>query len=116
MSEENKQHGLEEDYEPDILTLEDEAGMEHAFEVLDATDIDGVRYLALVPYSADSAEQLEEDAEMLLMRVSEEGGEEVLDVVDDEDELLSVGQVFINRLAEVYDIDLDELAGGSKDA
>ena len=116
MSEENKQPGLEEDYEPDILTLEDEAGMEHSFEVVDATDIDGTRYLALVPYSADGAEQLEEDAEMLIMRVSEEGGEEVLDVVDDEDELLSVGQVFINRLAEVYDIDLEELTGGGKDA
>ena len=99
----------EEDYEPDLLTLEDENGKEHTFEVLDAADIDGQRYLALVPYSADPAERLAADAEMLIMRVGEEDGEEYLDIVEDEDELYAAGQVFLNRLSEVYNIDLDDL-------
>lgn len=101
--------GEEEAYEADIITLEDDEGNEHAFEVLDATDIDDVRYLAMVPYSEDPAQRLEEDADMLIMRMGEENGEEFLDVVEDEDELMMVGKVFIDRLSEVYDIDLDEL-------
>lgn len=99
----------DDDYVPDLLTLEDEDGREHTFEVLDAADVDGQRYLAVVPWHEDPARRLAEDAEMLLMRVGEAGGEEYLDIVDNEDELQTVGQVFLNRLSEVYNIDLDEL-------
>lgn len=98
----------EEAYERDLLTLEDESGQEHDFEVLDATEVNGNRYLAMVPYSEDAAEALEQDAEMIIMRVGEEDGEEVLDIVDDDEELQMVVQVFLHRLEEVYDIDLSE--------
>lgn len=97
---------LDEEYEPDLIMLEDEAGEEHTFEVIDAADVDGVRYLAVVPHTPDS----EEDAEMLLMRVGQdEDGSEYLDLVDDEDELSEIGDVFLNRLSEIYNIDLDQL-------
>ena len=39
----------EEGYEPDLLTLEDEEGKEHVFEVIDALDHKGTHYMALVP-------------------------------------------------------------------
>jgi uncharacterized protein YrzB (UPF0473 family) len=115
MSEKEAANALpDEDYEPDLLTLEDDEGTEHTFEVLDATDVDGVRYLAMVPYNENAAQSLESDAEMIIMRAGEgEGDEEFLDIVDDEDELAAVGQVFLTRLQELYDIDLDELAGQS---
>ena len=101
---------MEEDYEPDLITLEDEAGKEHTFEVLDAADFNGQRYLAMAPYQEDASKRLAEDAEMLVMRLgTDEGGEEFLDLVDDEDELYEVGQMFLRRLSEVYDIDLNEL-------
>ena len=100
---------LEEEYEPDLIALEDEDGHEHTFEVLDATDIDGVRYFAMVPYHEDAAKRLADDAEMLIMRIGEEDGEEYLDLVEDEDELYVAGQVFLQRLSDVFDIDLDDL-------
>lgn len=106
---ENKQNEIEEDYEPDILTLEDENGQEHVFEVIDAADIDGSRYLAMVLYIEDPAARLEEDSEMLIMKVSELDGEEVLDIVEEEEELYQISQVFYNRLSEVYNIDMEEL-------
>lgn len=99
----------EDDYEPDLMTLQDEEGVEHCFEVLDATDIDDVRYLAVAPHEPDPKKGLEEPAEMFIMRLGEVDGEEYLDVVDDEEELQRVGQVFLNRLSEVYDIDVEEL-------
>lgn len=96
-------------YEPDLITLEDENGKEHTFEVVDAAEVGEQRYMALVPWHADPAQRLAEDAEMLIMRVGEDSGDEYLDIVDDEDELALVGQVFMNRLSDVYDIDLDTL-------
>ena len=100
----------EEDYEPDLITLEDENGKEHTFEVLDAAEIGDTRYFAMVPYSENPDERLAADAEMIIMRVGEdEAGDEYLDIVEDEEELFTTGEVFLKRLSEVYDIDLDEL-------
>ncbi len=100
------------DYEPDLITLLDEADVEHEFEVLDTAMIGDVRYMALVPYEPGEDGDDEEDAddvEMLIMRVENEDGEEFLDLVDDEDELFAAGQVFLNRLQELYDIDISSL-------
>ena len=99
---------LPEDYSPDILTLTDEDGKEFSFEVIDAADFNDERYLAVVPYAEDSKEKLEEDASLIIMRVGEEDCEEYLDVVDDDEELYEVSELFAHRLEELYDIDLDE--------
>lgn len=99
-----------EDYEPDIITLTDEDGKEYNFEVLDAADYNDARYLAVVPYAENSAEVLEEDANLILMRVNEEDGEEFLDIVEDDEELIQVGNMFAQRLQELYDIDPSELS------
>ena len=97
--------GEELDYTPDLITLLDEDDVEHEFEVIDAVDYGDEHYLALVPYSADPA-SLEEDAEMLIMRVDvEEENEEYLSIVDDDEELYNVGKVFAERLEEFFDIE-----------
>ncbi len=104
MSDERSQDEL--DYTPDLITLEDEAGVEHTCEVLDAADYNGEHYLAVVPYSEKPEEMLEQDAQLVLMRVVEENGEEFLDIVDDDEELAAVSEVFRSRLEELYDIEL----------
>lgn len=114
MSDDNILLNNEEDYEADIITLQDEEGNEHEFEVIDAADIEGERYLALIPRLA-SPDSLDEDSEMLIMRAGEENGEEFLDIVDDEEELQMVGQVFLNRLGEMFEIDLEELEQEAED-
>ena len=96
-----------DDYSPDLITLTDEDGKEFSFEVIDAADYNDARYLAVVPYAEDSTEQLEEDANLIIMRVGEEDGEEYLDVVDDDEELYEVSDMFARRLEELYDIDLN---------
>ena len=52
MSDELSPEMLEE-ATPDLLTLEDEDGQEVTFEVIDATEVNGTRYLAVIPYQAD---------------------------------------------------------------
>ncbi|HIZ48264.1 MAG TPA: DUF1292 domain-containing protein [Candidatus Gemmiger excrementavium] len=107
MSDELTPEMLEE-AKPDLLTLEDEDGQEVTFEVIDATEVNGTRYLAVIPYQEDPA-SLEEDAELILMRIGTDEEGEYMDIVDDDEELLTVGKVFEERLRAMYDIDDSEL-------
>ena len=97
-----------EEAAPDLLTLEDEDGNEVTFEVIDATEVNGTRYLAVIPYQEDP-ESLQEDAELILMRIGTDDEGEYMDIVDDDEELITVGKVFEERLRAMYDIDDSEL-------
>ena len=94
MSDELSPEMLEE-ATPDLLTLEDEDGKEVTFEVIDATEVNGTRYLAVIPYQEDP-ESLQEDAELILMRIGTDDEGEYMDIVDDDEELITVGKVFEN--------------------
>lgn len=107
MSDElNLQNGEEmEDYTPDLMTLEDEDGKEHTFEVIDAADFKDQRYMAVVPYAEDPAQMVEEDMELIIMKVAEDEQGEYLDIVDDDNELYEVSEMFAQRLKDLYDIE-----------
>ena len=107
MSDELSPEMLEE-AAPDLLTLEDEDGKEVTFEVIDATEVNGTRYLAVIPYQEDP-ESLQEDAELILMHIGTDDEGEYMDIVDDDEELITVGKVFEERLRAMYDIDDSEL-------
>ena len=107
MSDELSPEMLEE-AAPDLLTLEDEDGKEVTFEVIDDTEVNGTRYLAVIPYQEDP-ESLQEDAELILMRIGTDDEGEYMDIVDDDEELITVGKVFEERLRAMYDIDDSEL-------
>ena len=107
MSDELSPEMLEE-AAPDLLTLEDEDGKEVTFEVIDATEVNGTRYLAVIPYQ-EAPESLQEDAELILMRIGTDDEGEYMDIVDDDEELITVGKVFEERLRAMYDIDDSEL-------
>ena len=107
MSDELSPEMLEE-AKPDLLTLEDEDGQEGTFEVIESTEGNGTRYLAVIPYQEDPA-SLQEDAELILMRIGTDDEGEYMDIVDDDEELLTVGKVFEERLRAMYDIDDSEL-------
>ena len=61
----------------DILSLLDEEGNEHEFEVIDTYEMEDDRYLALLPVLADDDELLEYAVELVILKVvSDEEGEE----------------------------------------
>ena len=64
--------------------------------------------MAVVPYQEDP-ESLQEDAELILMRIGTDEEGEYMDIVDDDEELLRVGKVFEERLKAMFDIDDSEL-------
>ena len=100
MSDEIKNPNAEEEYQPDLMTLEDE----DAFEVIDALDHKGVHYLAVVEY-AENEEDLNEDAQLVILSVGEDDEGEYLDVVEDDEVLMEVSKLFEQRLSEDYDIE-----------
>ena len=104
MSDEIKNPNTEdEEYKPDLMTLEDEDGNEVTFEVIDALDHKGVHYLAVVEYTEN--EEDAEDAQLVILSVGEDDEGEYLDVVEDDETLLEVSKLFEQRLSDDYEID-----------
>ena len=104
MSDEIKNPNTEdEEYQPDLMTLEDKDGNEVTFEVIDALDHKGVHYLAVVEYTEN--EEDAEDAQLVILSVGEDDEGEYLDVVEDDETLLEVSKLFEQRLSDDYEID-----------
>ena len=95
---------IDSEYGNDILTLEDDDGVEHTFEVLDSIENAGTRYLALSPVYDDPQQTLADSGELVILRVVEADGEEFLETIDDEDEMDEIADIFMERLEEDYDV------------
>jgi len=96
------------EYGNDILTLMDENGVEHTFEILDEYDDGEKRYLALSPVYDNAVDMLEDSADLVIMQVCEEDGEEFLETIEDDDELDAIADIFMKRLEENYDFEEED--------
>ncbi len=96
---------MTEEYNPDIVTLTDDDGKEYTFEILDAVETDESRYLALLPIHDDPQKFLDDDGELVIVRVNEENGEEFFEEIEDDDEYETIADAFIDRLQDFFEID-----------
>lgn len=92
-----------QEYGPDYLTLVDEEGKEHEFEVLDSIDRDDSTYLALLPSFEDAGDKVQADGTYYIFEVLKENGEEELAEVDDDDLLDELAAEFESHFSELYD-------------
>lgn len=107
---------MDNEYNPDIVSVVDEDGKEHMFEELDRIETDDGRYVALLPLYDDSDQMLEDSGELIILRVDEdENGDTYLCPIEDEDEFNEIGQAFEERLADMFDFD-DEGSGDESNA
>ncbi|MGZ4032537.1 MAG: DUF1292 domain-containing protein [Tumebacillaceae bacterium] len=84
-----------------VITLTDEEGSEHEFEVLEMLEVDQKTYTILQPLDA-------EDDEAIILRLDkDEEGNDVLSYIEDDEEW--------DKVAETYDTLLFEEQGGSDD-
>ncbi len=90
----------EYDYNPDLITVTDEDGEEHTFEILDRIENDVAKYAAVVPVYDDPEDMLEDDGELIILRVEEEDGETYLCPIEDDDEFDEIGAIFQQRLED----------------
>lgn len=93
---------MSEEYNPDLVTVMDDDGNEHVFEELDRIETDTARYVALLPYFENAEDMLEDDGEVIVLKVSEEDGETYLIQIDDDNEYEEISAIFEERLAELF--------------
>lgn len=96
---------MNNEYNPDIITLSDDDGKEYTFEVLDAIETDESRYLALLPIFDDPQKMLEESGELVIVKVGEDNGEEYFYEIEDDDEYETIADAFIDRLEDFFEIE-----------
>lgn len=99
---------MEDAYSPNILTVTDDDGTEHVFEELDRIETDTDRYVALIPSYDDSEELLEDDGELIIVKVREEEGETFLYPIEDDKEFAEIAHVFEERLQDLFEIALED--------
>ncbi len=91
-------------FDADIVTVVDDDGIEHVFEELDRIETeDGKKYVALLPIYDDDVEIIDDEGDVLILRVTEENGETFLEQIEDEKEFNEIGNIIEDRLIEKYE-------------
>jgi len=89
------------DFQPELLSLTDDNGVEHNFEILDAIETDeGSRYMALLPQTETPDELIDSEGIYYIFQVLEEDGEEILTEVEDEALANELADIFEERFAQ----------------
>lgn len=95
--------GCGEDIDGGVITLVDEEGVEHEFEIADMLEENGSQYLALIPVLEEAEDILSDPGELVILKVVAEGVEEFLEAIEDEEEFNKISAAFMERLDDDYD-------------
>lgn len=96
---------MSEDFGSDYITIEDEEGNEFELEHIVSTDYNGSEYALFLP--ADM-EETDPDFGYIILKITEENGEELYNSVDDENELVAVYDIFMELLFEDEETDKED--------
>lgn len=99
---------MNNEYEADLLTLVDDEGKSHEFEIIDELENDDGHYLALVPTQQDEEEISSEAETYFIFEVVEEDGEERLQELEDDETFNKMADIFEKRFEEAYYEEPDE--------
>ena len=95
---------MSEEYGANFITVTDEEGNEFELEHLDTIEFNGTTYMAFFPaVSEDEEDNDEEELGLILMKVIQENGEEILSTLDSEEETDAVYTEFMKTLFEDED-------------
>lgn len=90
------------EFTPELFELIDENGNKKNFEMIDAAELDGEQYFAMVP-AVENADYLDQDCELVILKAIEDNGEEILASIEDDEEFLKVSEFFMQRIEEAFD-------------
>lgn len=91
---------MSEDFGPNFITLTDEEGNDVELEYVDALEYNGTTYMAFFPVIEEGNEEEENEEEygLVILKSQMENGEEILVTIDDEDELNTVYDQFMEQI------------------
>lgn len=98
---------MNDEYGADLITLIDDDGEEHEFEILDVIDNDDGCFYALLPTFEDPQEKVDAEGTYYIFEAIEENGEQQLAEVEDEELLDKLAELFESRFEELYDSEED---------
>ncbi len=98
---------MNNEYQPDLITLIDDENIEHNFEILDTIENGKGVFYALYPVFDSAEDSLKDSGEYYIMEVIEEDGEEQLQEVEDEALLDELSAIFEKHFEEMFD-DIDD--------
>lgn len=90
---------MSEESSPIFVELTDEEGNTQTLEYIMSLEIDGQEYRAFFPTEAEGEDD-DPDAGLIILKVINEGGEELLSTCDSEEELLRAYDQFALELFE----------------
>ncbi len=93
----------DKEYESAIFTLTDEDGNELEFEVIGQHEMNGERYVALVP--AEDDDTASDEIEYVILKLAKDGDEEIFVTVDDDDEFDDIADYFDDLFSQEIDYD-----------
>ena len=86
---------MSNEYSPDLITLVDEDGIEHNFEILDEIEFEGKDYYALYPVFDNPEDMVADSGEYYIMEAKDsDDGWELAEVESDE---------LIDKLADIFE-------------
>lgn len=95
-----------EDFGPNIVTVVDEeTGEEIELEFIDALEHNGTVYRAFFPVLEEGESGDEEEYGLIILKTELSGGEEMLVQIEDEDEINTVYDLFMEQFFEDEDQD-----------
>ncbi len=92
-------------YEPDIISVTDENGEEILFELLERYEDENGVYVAITEYRDDEEEIIDGDYEVIILKVINDGDEEYLEEIEDENEFNRVSDILMKMVEEQYDVE-----------
>lgn len=95
---------MSENYGNSLVSVLDDEGNEHQFELLDAIETDEGRYVALLPIYTEAEAALEDDGELVILEVINDNGDDLLVPIEDDEVFETIADAFQERLEEYYEI------------
>ena len=99
---------MSEEFGPDFITVTDEDGNDFELEHLDTLEYNNEVYMAFFPAVSEDAQEGEpadidlddEEYGLVIMKVVEENGEELLSTLDNDEEVETAYNLFMERFFE----------------
>ena len=89
----------------EVITLTDEEGNEHKCVILEVLEYNYKNYAALVlADSLDDKSEESDTAELFIMQVDNDGEEEFLKAIDDNENYEEICKIMIERLSDDFEI------------
>lgn len=94
---------MNNEFSADLITLIDDEGQEHSFEILDVIENNDGCFYALLPCDEDENDSLSDIASYYIFEAIDENGEQVLAEVEDSALLKKLADSFEARFEDMYD-------------